>query len=206
MSLSKDIETSYANIRLYKSYEGVIYTFDLDKTYLATNFQQITKLIKIRFEKAYDKENIPGTAALARELKKMAAPLFFISGSPKSMEPVIRQKFILDSVKIDGLLLRDYAEHIKKLQFKNIIHKIGFKLAALLYARIHFPNNTHEILFGDDTEYDGAIYSLYSDIISTRLTPLEAITILRKWNVSEHEIELITLYMTELFQKIISTI
>ena len=201
MSLKKDIENVYSIAQSYKNYNGPIFTFDLDKTYLATDFDQITQLIKIRFQKAQDKENIPGAATLACELKKLDAPIFFISASPKSMESVIREKFRIDRLDIDGLLLRNYIDVIRNFQFKNILDKIGYKLAALLYGRTVFPVNSHEILFGDDSEYDSVIYSIYADIIAKRLEVFEVITILKAWGVNNDEIELIEYYINLLEDK-----
>ena len=198
MSLANDIPKLYSSISWDKKYSGPIITFDLDKTYLATEFEHFTKLVKIPFEKAADKINIPGAADLVREIKKQSkAPLFFISGSPKSMKNVIEQKLKLDGIKFDGLLLKDFGAALKKFQIKKLIDKIGYKLSTLLYGRIIFPEKAHEILFGDDSEYDATIYSLYADIISGRIEDFEALTILKQWRVSLDEFNLIRGYLIQ---------
>ena len=199
MTLKKDIEQVYDSLEIKRNYEGPIYTFDLDKTYLATEFNQLTKLVKIPFEKAQDKRNVPGTAALVRELKNgPESLLLFISGSPKKMRDVITKKLHLDRVYFDGLLLKDFGEAIRKLRWKNLINKIGYKLAALLYGRIVFPESSYEVLFGDDSEYDATIYSLYADIIEQKFEDFEVLTILKRWNVNSQEFDLIRSYLGRL--------
>ena len=198
MSLAEDISKLYSSVRWDKKYKGPIFTFDLDKTYLATKFENFTKLVKIPFEKAKDKVNIPGVVPLVRELKnKNEAPLFFISGSPKGMKNVIEEKLKLDKIKFDGLLLKDFGDALKKFQIEKIIDKIGYKLSTLLYGRMIFPKESHEILFGDDSEYDASIYSLYADIVSGRIQDFEVLTILKRWKVSQDEFELIRKYLTQ---------
>ncbi|MCS6985362.1 MAG: hypothetical protein NZM25_09605 [Leptospiraceae bacterium] len=189
----RQLSEVYHKRKLPPKYDGIICTFDLDKTYLATKFEKLSGLVKIPFEKPEEKQNIPGAAAVVRELRRGVkkdsppTPIFFISASPQMLEKVIRQKLELDGVSIDGILFRDFRSAIKKLQFKKLIDKIGYKLAALLYARTTFPPKARELLFGDDSEYDALIYSLYSDIVAGRLDDYEVLTILKKWQVAEDE-------------------
>ncbi len=172
-----------------------VITFDLDKTYLDTEFETLSGLLKIPFESAHKKKNIPGSDSVVRELRRSGKDfpraLFFISGSPTRMENVIRQKLAIDKVEFDGILLKNFSAAIRKFQFKKLIDKVGFKLSALLYGRSVYPLETDEILFGDDSEYDATIYSLYSDIIAGNLSKEEVLTILRKWNIYHDEIETI---------------
>ncbi len=199
----KKLEKVYKNRKIPDDYTGVICTFDLDKTYLATKFEKISGLFRIAFEKAEDKKNIPGAAALVRELRRgvdqnISTPIYFISGSPEELETVVREKFELDGVAFDGILFKNFREAIRKFKFKKIVDKIGFKLSALIYARSVFPPNADEILFGDDSEYDSTVYSLYSDIISGNLKDYEVMTILRKWDVDGEDLELIAESMKQL--------
>lgn len=193
----RDLDKVYTARELPKRYDGLICTFDLDKTYLATEFETLSGLVKIPFESAEEKQNIPGAAAVVRELRRPSrknrppTPLYFISGSPKQLENVIREKLELDGVTCDGILFKDFKSAIKRFQFKKLIDKIGFKLGGLLYGRIHHPLRSRELLFGDDSEYDATIYSLYADIIAGRLETFEILTILKKWDVAEDEIRLI---------------
>ncbi|MCX7632001.1 MAG: hypothetical protein N2Z22_01565 [Turneriella sp.] len=193
----KALEQMYGTWRGNARYDGFICTFDLDKTYLDTQFESLRKLVRIPFEKPQEKKNIPGVAAVVRELRhgksreKQAVPIYFISGSPEGMAQVIAEKLRLDGVSFDGILFKNWRAAVKKLQFKKIIDKIGFKLAALVYARSVFPPRAQELLFGDDSEYDAAVYSLYSDIVSGALDDFEVLTILKKWQVAADERALI---------------
>ncbi|RME90012.1 MAG: hypothetical protein D6767_07535 [Candidatus Hydrogenedentota bacterium] len=200
----KRLEAVYLKNPLPKNYDGYICTFDLDKTYLATNFEKLSELIKIPFESAEEKINVPGAAALVRELRKplhpkeKPRPIFFVTGSPQELDSVVREKFELDGVHVDGILYKNYRSAIRKLQFKKLVKSIGYKLGALLYARSHFPLKADELLFGDDSEYDAAIYSLYSDIIRGRLEDFEVMTILKKWDVDKDERDMIAQFLQEL--------
>ena len=193
----KSLENIYGLKRSNSKYDGLVCTFDLDKTYLDTRFESLRKLVRIPFEKAEEKRNIPGVAAVVRELRRgpggqhPPVPIYFISGSPEGMHKVVAEKLKLDGVTFDGILFKNWRAAVKKLQFKKIIDKIGFKLAALIYARSVFPLKAQELLFGDDSEYDATIYALYADIVSGALEDFEVLTILKKWEVAEDERELI---------------
>src|SRR5438477_342957 len=47
-----------------------VYRWDLDKTYLHTEFDRVRDLVKSAFEGAEAKRAVPGAAALLRELKR----------------------------------------------------------------------------------------------------------------------------------------
>ena len=50
-----------------------VYRWALDKTYLDTQFETLSEAVRIPFEEADDKVNIPGSAALLRELSSEQA-------------------------------------------------------------------------------------------------------------------------------------
>ena len=63
-----------------------IYRWDLDKTYLQTEFDTFTQLVRTALQKASEKQAVPGAAALIRELRAQGdTRLCIISGSPKQM-------------------------------------------------------------------------------------------------------------------------
>src|ERR1700756_735658 len=63
-----------------------VYRWDLDKTYLKSEFETFRDLVKSAFEGAEQKQSVPGAAALLRELKKgEGVRVCFISGSPRQM-------------------------------------------------------------------------------------------------------------------------
>ncbi len=200
------LDKVYRSRKLPARFDGEIHTFDLDKTYLATEFETLSGLVRIPFESAEEKQNIPGAAALVREIRRGPkqdegpTPLYFISGSPSQMEGVIREKFKLDGVTFDGILFKDFTSALKRFKFRMIIDKIGYKLNALLYARSTFPRKADEVLYGDDSEYDATIYSLYSDILAGRLEDFEVLTILKRWQIDRGELEKIRKSLTRLRQ------
>lgn len=157
---------------------GRVYRWDLDKTYLRTEFESVAGLVRTAFERAHAKQNVPGTAALIRELRRSridgaANRVYFISGSPRQMRNVIEQKLRLDGVQWDGLILKPNLEHILHGRFRAIKEQVGYKLPALLEARVGMEPPSPEILFGDDAEWDGFVYSLYADLIAGRVARVD---------------------------------
>lgn len=71
-------------------YDGPVYVWDIDKTYLSTHFSSLHGLARIPLEFAVDKVAIPGMPELLRGLRKGAGPhyaghpLYFVSASPPS--------------------------------------------------------------------------------------------------------------------------
>ncbi len=182
---------------LDKNYQGPVYIWDIDKTYLATRFESIRGLIKTAFEKAHEKNIIAGTAVLLQELHRGSTsqnqknPIFFISASPPQMRKVIEQKMRLDQIEFDGIIFKDNLKNIYKGKFKKIKEQIGYKLIELLTLRSSFPPSCQEFLFGDDFENDAIIYSLYSDICDQRLQNPEIQKILMALGVAIEDIKII---------------
>src|SRR6476660_5599798 len=87
----------YSEAEIEKTFEEV-FVWDLDKTYLDTHFGTIKEVWRTAVEKAFQKQNIPGTASLVRAIKEYwveergrpAFPIFFITASPPQMENKIR--------------------------------------------------------------------------------------------------------------------
>lgn len=178
------------------SYQGIVYTWDIDKTYLATTFETWRGLIKTAFEKAHEKKNIAGTATLLREIYKGRGenkknPIFFLSASPPQMRKVIEKKMSLDGISYDGIVFKDNLKNIYKWKFKKIKEQIGYKLRELLRLKCVLPPDCREYLFGDNYENDPLIYSLYSDICSHKLTPDELKTIFEKFKIHPEDQEII---------------
>src|SRR2546422_2460953 len=84
-----------------------VYRWDLDKTYLKTEFDTVRDLMRSAFERAESKHAVPGAAALLRELRKgVGARICFISGSPRQMRRVLTRKLQLDGVEFDEFILK----------------------------------------------------------------------------------------------------
>ena len=89
---------------------GHIFRWDLDKTYLATQFDSIGDLVRTFLQRAADKANVPGSAELLLALRRDSggrAKVYFISGSPKQMRGVLSKKLRLDGIHYDGFILKD---------------------------------------------------------------------------------------------------
>jgi len=156
-------------------FQGHIYIWDIDKTYLNTNFSRLRDLVSIAMETALDKRSIPGAATLLRELRRGTGqtiqqnPIYFISASPPQIRASLEKKMTIDGVEFDGITLKDQLQHIKQGKWQKIKKQIGFKLSALLLYNLEFPLGAVQWLFGDDSEDDVVIYDLYSRILSGKM-------------------------------------
>jgi hypothetical protein len=147
-----------------------IYRWDLDKTYLQTEFDTFRQLMRTAFQKATEKVAVPGAAALIRELRSRGdVRLCIISGSPRQMRSVLEQKLRLDGVEWDELVLKDNVRNLLRGRFKALRGQVGYKLPVLLESRASAPPESDEVLFGDDAEADAFIYSLYADLLAGRV-------------------------------------
>lgn len=147
-----------------------VYRWDLDKTYLQTDFDTFRQLMRAALEKASDKVAVPGAAALIQELRARGdSRLCIVSGSPKQMRSVLEEKLKLDGVEWDELVLKDNVRNLLRGRFKALRGQVGYKLPALLESRVRTPVEADEVLFGDDAEADAFIYSLYADLIAGRV-------------------------------------
>jgi Phosphatidate phosphatase APP1, catalytic domain len=150
----------------------VTYRWDLDKTYLRTEFESFRKLLQIPFETAADKVHLPGVPQLIRALRRSALArgerpyVFFLSASPPQIGAAIRAKLELDGIEYDGITFKDQLRNLMRGRFRSLTEQIGYKLAELVEARARGPAASREVLFGDDWESDPLIYSLYADVLS----------------------------------------
>ncbi len=148
-----------------------VYRWDLDKTYLKTEFDTLKQLLRSAFESAEDKRTVPGAAALLRELRAGSnARICFISGSPRQMRKTLVKKLKLDGVEFDEFILKPNLQNMLTGRFRAMREQVGYKLPALLAGRAGLPGDVRETCFGDDAEADGFIYSLYGDLTAGRVT------------------------------------
>src|SRR5215831_19993245 len=114
-----------------------IYRWDLDKTYLRSEFDTFRQLVRTAFQKASEKVAVPGAAALIRELKAQGdTQLCIISGSPTQMRAVLEEKLKLDGVEWDELVLKDNVRNLLRGRFRALRGQLGYKLPALLESRL----------------------------------------------------------------------
>jgi hypothetical protein len=152
-----------------QDYAGDVYVWDLDKTYLRTEFHGLRDLIRTALQKAKDKVAYPGASPLLRALRNApdgsTRPIYFVSASPPQLRDVILEKFELDGVEVDGIYFKDNLRNIRPGRLRRLREQMGYKLLALLHLRKQLPAGAVEVMFGDDFETDVAIYSLYSEIL-----------------------------------------
>jgi hypothetical protein len=152
-----------------------VYHWDLDKTYLRSDFDTVRQLLRVPFERPEDKVEVPGVVELIRALKPCAergrrtARIFFLSASPPQIGKAIRAKLAMDDVPYDGIVFKNQLQHLVRGKFHNLREQIGFKLAELLRSRHSQPIDAEEILFGDDWESDAIVYSIYADTVAGRI-------------------------------------
>jgi hypothetical protein len=152
----------------------VHYRWDLDKTYLRTEFDTTRDLIHTFLQRADQKDVVPGAPTLLRELLRSSPNdpcdrrVTFISGSPRQMRRVLTRKLRLDGIEPDAFLLKPNLSNLLRFRFRAIRSQTAYKLGALLTSRVPGPH-VEELLFGDDAEQDAFIYNLYRDVVRGQL-------------------------------------
>ena len=149
-----------------------IYRWDLDKTYLRTEFETLKGLIRTALQTPEEKVNVPGVVTLLKELSRRTDDgdvyITFISGSPSQMRDKLEEKFSIDGIEPDVFILKPTLKNILKGRFRAVRGQVGYKLDSLLQVREEGPS-APETLFGDDVEQDAFIYSLYADLAGGRI-------------------------------------
>ncbi len=151
--------------------QQIVYRWDLDKTYLRTDFDTLRDLVRTAFEPASRKRAYPGASTLLREIRLTEpAAIFILSGSPEQMRSVLEAKLRLDGIRWDGLTLKPSLRNLVRGRFRFLRDQVSYKLTALLRSRTNVDPTTDEVMFGDDAEGDAFIYSLYADIAAGRVS------------------------------------
>jgi hypothetical protein len=167
----------------------LLYRWDLDKTYLRTEFDTLRDLVRTAFESPRRKQTVPGAAALLREIRGHGpSGIHILSGSPEQMRRVLEAKLRLDGVHWDDFTLKPNLQNLLHGRLRSLRDQTGYKLAALLSSRERVDPRTDEILFGDDAESDAFIYSLYADLCAGRVGPQTLMEVLRRARVYEEDI------------------
>ncbi len=158
-----------------------IYRWDLDKTYLRTDFDTWIDLVRTAWERPERKRTVPGAAALIRELRASGpVTITIVSGSPEQMRSTLESKLRLDGVQWDEFILKPSLRNILRGRLRALRDQVGYKLPALLAARVRAPVDATETLFGDDAEADALVYSLYADILASRVGDQTLTTVLEQ--------------------------
>jgi len=160
-------------------YDGPVFVWDIDKTYLSTHFSSLQGLSRIPLEFAVDKQAITGMPEVLRGIRRGPGPgygclpLYFVTASPPQLLGVLEHKMILDGVEFDGITFKDWWRILKQGRPKKLLDQVGFKVCALLEGRQRRPLAT-EYLFGDDAESDADAFSLYASMVRNELSAREA--------------------------------
>ncbi len=175
--------------------------WDLDKTYLQTNFDTFKDLIKTFWQRPEDKATVAGAQALLQALmdpsERHRRRVTFISGSPRQMHKVLMRKLSLDGVEPDMFILKPNLENLLRGRFRALRGQVGYKLKALLLSHMS-GDAVEEYLFGDDAEQDAFIYSLYADILAGRVDAVQMAAILGTCKVYRHDVDEIMAYHSKL--------
>jgi hypothetical protein len=161
--------------------QGLVIRSDVDMTYLYTDFEGTRAKMRLLKRNAGERDALPGMAAVYRALRTGAGgdvdrPLIFISGSPRFFKRTIEAKLDLDDIIHDGVILKPFKAIAWKAKYKpwkikaKLEEQVGYKLHALLQGRLEMPSGMSEVLMGDDTEADYAIYSLYHHFTSHQMS------------------------------------
>ncbi|MEZ4295780.1 MAG: hypothetical protein R3B70_12445 [Polyangiaceae bacterium] len=152
--------------------------WDLDKTYLRTDFDTFRDLVRTAVERPDQKRTVPGAAALLRELGRAGVEAHFLSGSPEQLRSRIVQKLRLDGARWASLTLKPNLQNMLRLRFRALRGQLGYKLSNLLRSRCEMTSQrdpegrlVREALLGDDAEADAFVYSLYADLCEGKVDP-----------------------------------
>ena len=168
-----------------------VYRWDLDKTYLETDFDSVRGLVKTALEPAVNKRAVPGAKALLNAIAQdnPGSKIVILSGSPTQMRQVLEEKLRLDGVRFDELRLKDNLGNLRRGRLRAVSHQMGYKLPALLQGRVGARAVVHETLFGDDAEQDALVYALYADLVSGLVDETECAEILRAAGAYRDEVD-----------------
>lgn len=148
-----------------------VFRWDLDKTYLDTDIDSLRGLLRAAVQRAHEKRNVPGSAALVRALQQHdpEARVFVLSGSPTQMRDVLLEKLAIDGIDVATLVLKDNLGNLRRGRLRALHDQLGYKLPHLLEARVNEPDAVTESLFGDDSEVDALVYAAYASLIDGSL-------------------------------------
>lgn len=179
--------------KIPRDYEGYIFISDIDKTYLATQIDSISGLLRAALETAERKSNVPGFSTILRAVRRGSGqerarnPLYFVSASPPQISRKLIQKMEIDGVENDGIIFKNQIEYLKRWKFKKLKEQVGYKLGALLSLWAKLPPKSKIVLFGDDSESDAIIFSLFSEILAGNLARHQLIELLMHIGVFREE-------------------
>jgi hypothetical protein len=169
--------------------------WDLDKTYLRTEFDSLRDLVRTALERSDQKRTNPGASTLLREMVRSRTSVHILSGSPEQMRRRLEGKLRLDGISWDRFTLKPNLQNLLRLRFRAVRDQLGYKLCALLKARAELSRQGEpaaactETLFGDDAEADAYVYSLYADFVAGRVDESLLLRVLERGRIYEDVVE-----------------
>lgn len=152
----------------------VVYRWDLDKTYLETEFSSVGGLLRAALEGANRKRSIPGMRSLLMALSQAyRSRVVVVSGSPTFLRKRILAMFQLHGIHCDRLVLKDFGAALQRGRLRTLTRQVPYKLRAHLDTRLWLAareEDVGEICFGDDAEVDALVYCLYADVCARRVS------------------------------------
>ena len=146
------------------------YCWDLDRTYLDTDIHSMRGMVRAALEDASEKRNIPGSATLLRHFTAVRRyPGACAVWLANSLRGVLAKKLALDEIAFERLVLKDNLRNIRRGRLKAVRGQVVQAAPSLRAAGGSFADDL-EILFGDDSEADALVYSLYARAIAGRAT------------------------------------
>jgi hypothetical protein len=170
--------------------------WDLDKTYLRTEFDTLRDLVKTALERPDQKRTNPGASTLLREMVRSGVRVHILSGSPEQMRRRLEDKLRLDGITWESFTLKPNLQNVLRLRFRAVRDQLGYKLPALLGSRAKLAEvgepagDITESLFGDDAEADAYVYSLYADFVGGRVSEDVLLQVLERGRVYEDVVAL----------------
>jgi len=180
------------NRTLPEGYDGPVFVWDVDKTYLVTHFSSLRGLSRIPIEFAVDKKAIAGMPEILRGLRRgpgdevACAPLYFVTGSPPLLRKVLETKMLMDGVEFDGITFKDWMRTLRERRLTRLKEQVGYKVCALLTGRLNRPRAV-EYLFGDDVEMDATAFHLYALLVHGEISAGDAVESLSKAGVGRED-------------------
>lgn len=162
--------------------------WDLDKTYLRTDFDTLRDIVRTALERPDEKRTNPGASTLLREMVRAGMRIHILSGSPEQMRRRLEDKLRLDGITWDTFTLKPNLSNVLRLRFRAVRDQLGYKLPALLRSRATMSaqdNTLTESLFGDDAEADAFVYSLYADVVAGRVDTRTLLAVCHRGRVYE---------------------
>lgn len=177
--------------------------WDLDKTYLRTDFDTLRDLVRTALERPDEKRTNPGASTLLREMVRAGTSVHILSGSPEQMRKRLEDKLRLDGITWDTFTLKPNLSNVLRLRFRAVRDQLGYKLPALLRSRAAMSvadgaEPPRESLFGDDAEADAFVYSLYAAVVAGRVDAPLLLEVCRRGRVYEDVAEELVSFATRI--------